>query len=77
MMSRIPTGKTPYSMVYGTELVIPVETGIRSFRTSNFDKENNEAELRINLGLLDKKRSSRGTPSFLQAPNRQILQPKG
>ncbi|GFZ00195.1 hypothetical protein Acr_13g0015940 [Actinidia rufa] len=26
-----------------------------SFRTSNFDKENNEAELRLNLDLLEKK----------------------
>ena len=43
-------------MVYGTEYVIPVEIGIPNFRISNFDKENNEAELRLNLDLLDKKR---------------------
>ena len=27
-----------------------------SFRISNFDKENNEAELRLNLNFLDEKR---------------------
>ena len=43
-------------MVYGIELVIPVELGMLSFRTLNFDKENNEAELRLNLDLLDEKR---------------------
>ncbi|GFS43543.1 hypothetical protein Acr_00g0085670 [Actinidia rufa] len=54
--SRIPTSKTPYSMVFGTESVIPVEIGMPSFRTSNFDKESNEAELRLNLDLLEERR---------------------
>ena len=56
--SRIPTGETPYSMVFGTESVIPVEIGMPSFRVSNFDKEINEAELRINLDLLEEKREN-------------------
>ncbi|GFZ01052.1 hypothetical protein Acr_14g0006870 [Actinidia rufa] len=55
-MSRIPTGETPFSMVYGSESVIPVELGMLSFKISNFDKENNETELRLNLDLLDEKR---------------------
>ncbi|GFS41656.1 hypothetical protein Acr_00g0075590 [Actinidia rufa] len=54
--SRIPTGETPYSMVFGTESVIPVEIGVPSFRTLNFDKERNETELRLNLDLLEEKR---------------------
>ncbi|GFS28943.1 hypothetical protein Acr_00g0004750 [Actinidia rufa] len=54
--SRIPTGETPYSMVFGTESVIPVEIGMPNFRTSNFDKESNEVELRLNLDLLEEKR---------------------
>ncbi|GFS37316.1 hypothetical protein Acr_00g0051350 [Actinidia rufa] len=54
--SRILTGETPYSMVFGTESVIPVEIGVPSFRTSNFDKESNEAELRLYLDLLEEKR---------------------
>ena len=55
-MSRIPTGETPYSMVYGTESVIHVKIGMPSFRTSNFNKENKKIELRFNLDLLDEKR---------------------
>ena len=54
--SRISTSEMPFSMVYGTESIIQVEIGIPSFRSSNFDKENNETELRLNLDLLDKKR---------------------
>ena len=42
-------------MGFGTESVILVEIGMLSFRTSNFDKENNEIELRLNLDLLDEK----------------------
>ncbi|GFY91135.1 hypothetical protein Acr_07g0013310 [Actinidia rufa] len=56
MMSRIPTGETPYSLVYRIESVVPVEIGMPSFRTMNFDKENNEIELRLNLDLLAERR---------------------
>ncbi|GFS41461.1 hypothetical protein Acr_00g0074500 [Actinidia rufa] len=37
------------------ESVILVEIGVPSFRTLNFDKENNKAELRLNLDLLAEK----------------------
>ena len=53
--SKIPTGEKPFSMVYGTNSVIPVEIVILNFRISNFNKENNETELRLNLDLLDEK----------------------
>ncbi|GFS38896.1 hypothetical protein Acr_00g0060030 [Actinidia rufa] len=56
--SRIPKGETPYSMVFGTESVIPVEIGMPSFRVSTFNKETNEAELRLNLDLLEERRES-------------------
>ena len=55
-MSRIWTGATLFFMVYGTKSVIPVEIGMSSFKISNFDKENNEIELRLNLDLLDEKK---------------------
>ena len=42
-------------MVYGTKSVILVEIGMPNFRIVNFDKENNEAELRLNLDLIDEK----------------------
>ncbi|GFS37771.1 hypothetical protein Acr_00g0053840 [Actinidia rufa] len=56
--SRIPTGETLYSLVFGTESVIPVEIGVPSFRTLNFNGKGNEGELRLNLDLLGEKRES-------------------
>ncbi|XP_057485849.1 uncharacterized protein LOC130772126 [Actinidia eriantha] len=38
------------------ESFVPVKIGIPSFKTSSFDKESNEAELRLNLDLLDERR---------------------
>ena len=72
-MSKIPTGETPYSLVYGIGSSIPVEIGVLSFKTLNFDKENNKAELRLNLDLLVEKRESQGAPSCLQASSCQVL----
>ena len=47
--SRIPMGEMPFSMVYETKPIIPVKIGMPSLRILNFDKKNNEAELRLNL----------------------------
>ncbi|GFZ14708.1 hypothetical protein Acr_24g0008980 [Actinidia rufa] len=72
--SRIPTGETPYSLVFGTESVIPVEIGVPSFRTLNFNEKGNEGELRLNLDLLDEKRESSELRKRLTRSDRQILQ---
>ena len=56
MTSRILMGETPYSMVYRTESALLVEIGIPNFKISNFNKENNESELRLNLDLFNEKR---------------------
>ena len=40
-MSRIPMGETPYSLVYGTKAIIPVEIGMPTFHMENFNKEAN------------------------------------
>ncbi|GFY85473.1 hypothetical protein Acr_04g0002110 [Actinidia rufa] len=64
--------KTPYSLVYRTESVISVEIGMPSFRMMNFDKENNEAELRLNLDFLAKRRSVPGCtklPTSIGSPS--------
>ena len=55
-MSRIPIGEMSYSLVYGTKAVIPLKIRIPTFYTTNFDKETNEIELRLNLDLLGEKR---------------------
>ena len=43
-------------MVDRTESVIPVEIRMPSFKTLNFDKENNETKFRLNFDLLDEKK---------------------
>ncbi|GFS37343.1 hypothetical protein Acr_00g0051440 [Actinidia rufa] len=54
------------------ESVILVVIGIPSFRTSNFNKENNEPELRPNLDLLDERRES---TEIRQEPNAEKIGP--
>ncbi|XP_050229324.1 uncharacterized protein LOC126678470 [Mercurialis annua] len=54
---RESTGETPFALAYGTEAVIPVEIGAPTPRTEDnqLNLEENEAELRNNLDLLDEK----------------------
>ena len=52
-MRRIPTCEMPYTLVYGTKSVIPIEIGIPSFMMMDFDKKN-EANLRLNFDLFAK-----------------------
>ena len=40
-------------MAFGADVVIPVEIGINSLRISHYDPEQNEANLRANLDLLE------------------------
>uniref|UniRef100_A0A2N9FQ85 Uncharacterized protein n=1 Tax=Fagus sylvatica TaxID=28930 RepID=A0A2N9FQ85_FAGSY len=54
--ARTPTGETPFRLTYGTEAVIPVEVGLTTWRTNNFDEESNDAQLRSNLDLVDEVR---------------------
>uniref|UniRef100_A0A2N9FW18 Uncharacterized protein n=1 Tax=Fagus sylvatica TaxID=28930 RepID=A0A2N9FW18_FAGSY len=44
--ARTPTGETPFRLTYGTEAVIPVEVGLTTWRTNNYDEESNDAQLR-------------------------------
>uniref|UniRef100_A0A2N9FX15 Uncharacterized protein n=1 Tax=Fagus sylvatica TaxID=28930 RepID=A0A2N9FX15_FAGSY len=36
--ARTPTGETPFRLTYGTEAVIPVEIGLTTWRTDNYDE---------------------------------------
>ncbi|KAL0320013.1 UNVERIFIED_CONTAM: hypothetical protein Sradi_5262800 [Sesamum radiatum] len=49
---RGPTGESPFSFVYGTEAIIPVELGMPSHRVMNFFKMFNEDLLRESLDLI-------------------------
>ncbi|KAL0462458.1 UNVERIFIED_CONTAM: hypothetical protein Slati_0133400 [Sesamum latifolium] len=53
---RGSTGESPFSLVYGTEAIIPVELGIPSRRVMNFSEECNENLLRENLDLIEELR---------------------
>ncbi|XP_071688182.1 uncharacterized protein [Rutidosis leptorrhynchoides] len=50
------TGETPFSLVYGTEAVIPAEIRVPTQRILAFDTENNSSILCENLNLLEERR---------------------
>nr|GEY16617.1 reverse transcriptase domain-containing protein [Tanacetum cinerariifolium] len=47
---------TPFSLIYGTEAVIPAEIGMPTYRTTAVDVVNNDEELRLNLDLQEERR---------------------
>jgi len=55
---RRSTRKTPFSMTYGAEAVIPLETGFPTPRTSSFTPSNNDGLLRKSLDLIEKRREN-------------------
>ena len=55
---RRSTGETPFSMTYGTEAVIPLETGFPTTRTSTFNSKDNDEQLTNNLDLIEEKREN-------------------
>nr|XP_023928936.1 uncharacterized protein LOC112040277 [Quercus suber] len=50
---RRSTGKTPFSMTYGAEAVIPLETSFPTLRTSAFTLDGNDELLKKNIDLID------------------------
>ena len=50
------TRETPFSLVFGTETVIPTEVGLPSYKVENYSKQENEVALLKNLDLLEEKR---------------------
>ena len=56
--SRRSTRKTPFSMTYGAEAVIPLEIGFLKLRTSLFAPDNNDHLLEKSLDLIEKRREN-------------------
>lgn len=50
---KIPTGEMPFTLTYGSEVVILVEIKIPSHRTQNFDTSLNIKVLEPSLDLVD------------------------
>ena len=49
---RRSIGKTPFSMTYGAETVIPLEIGFPTLRTSSFTPSSNDGLLEKSLDLI-------------------------
>jgi transposase InsO family protein len=39
--TRTPTGETSFQLTFETEAIIPVEIGLTSFKTNEYDEDNN------------------------------------
>ncbi|GJU28981.1 reverse transcriptase domain-containing protein [Tanacetum coccineum] len=53
---KVSTGDTPFSLVYGTEAVIPTEIGMPTIRTAEVNVATNDDERRIDLDILEERR---------------------
>ena len=52
------TGETHFSITYGAEAVIPLETGFPTTRTSSFNPKDNDEQLTRSLDLIEEKREN-------------------
>ena len=47
MMAKTPTGETPFRLAYGSEVIIPVEVGLISYKVGNHDESRNDEAMRL------------------------------
>ena len=52
------TGETPFSMTYGAEAIIPLETGFPTLRTRSFNPSDNNKLLERSLDFIEERRES-------------------
>ena len=55
---RRSIGETPFSMTYGAETVIPLETSFPTLRTSSFNLSNNNELLEMSLDFIEERREN-------------------
>ena len=55
---RRSTRETPFSMTYRAEVVIPLETGFPTLRTSTFTSDDNDELLKKSLDLIEERREN-------------------
>ena len=55
---RRSTRETPFSMTYGAEAVIPLETGFPMLRTNAFTLDGNDGLLEKSLDLIEERREN-------------------
>jgi hypothetical protein len=54
-MIRTPTEETPFSLTFGTKVVILAEVGCPSFRVSHYNLGLNDEGINLHLDLLQEK----------------------
>ena len=52
------TGETPFSIAYGAEAVILLETSFPTSRTSSFNPSDNDEQLTMSLDLIEENREN-------------------
>ena len=57
-MARTPTGETPFRLIYGSEIVIPAEVGLISYKVDNHNEGKNDEAMRLQLDLVDEVRAT-------------------
>ena len=50
------TGETLFSLTYGFEAVVPNELEILSYRVANYNQQENDEALRVELDLVEERR---------------------
>ena len=55
---RRSTGETPFSMTYGAEAIIPLETGFPTLKTSSFSPSSNNELLEKSVDYIKERRES-------------------
>lgn len=70
MTARNDIGETPFSLAYGIEAVVPVEVKIPIYRVNNFGEETNDEAMRLELDLIDEKKTA--TLAHLAAQKRKV-----
>ena len=54
--ARTPIGETPFRLAYRSEVIIPAEVRLTSYRVENYDKNKNKEDARLHLNLVDEVR---------------------
>ena len=55
--ARTLTRETPFRLAYGSEIVIPAEVGLTSYRVENYDENKNDEAIHLQLDLVDEVRA--------------------
>ena len=51
--TRTPTRETPFQLAYRSEVIIPAEVGLTSYRVDNHDEDKNDEVIRLQIDLVD------------------------